>query len=95
MDKEKEITNKELLDSINRSFSRIEEKMATKEDLLKVQLQVGEIESDLKSFKKDTQDNFDKLNDKFDDLNDTVMNHDTRIEKLEGKVFAKHNVLPA
>lgn len=31
--KEKEITNIELLESINRSFSRVEEKMATKTDL--------------------------------------------------------------
>ena len=35
--KEKRITNKELLDSINRSFSRVEEKMATKEDFKRQQ----------------------------------------------------------
>ena len=31
--KDKKITNTELLDSINRSFTKIEKKMATKEDL--------------------------------------------------------------
>jgi hypothetical protein len=31
--KEQEITNIELLESINRSFSKIEKKMATKEDI--------------------------------------------------------------
>ena len=31
--KEKRITNSELLDSINISFSKVEEKMATKDDL--------------------------------------------------------------
>ena len=87
---EKEITNVELLESINRGFLRIEEKMATKVDLESFKLETNthfnNIETDLKSFKNETQDNFKELNEKFDDLNDTVMNHDKRIKILEEKV---------
>ena len=38
--KEKKITNVELLDSINRSFSKMEEKMATKEDLKELKMEL-------------------------------------------------------
>ncbi len=91
----KEITNLELLDSISRGFSKIEErfsdieeKMATKEELSKLQIQVSNIEIDLKSFKKETRENFEIVNDKLDDITDTNNSYDKRIEKLENKVFA-------
>lgn len=53
-----------------------------------LQVQINDLSTDLRSFKQDTQANFDKVTDKIDDLYDTVMNHDGRIEKLETKVFA-------
>jgi predicted nuclease with TOPRIM domain len=100
----KEITNWELLESINRSFSRLEDRMsgmATKEDLerfatkddllrteLRLQTQINDVQTDIRSFKQETSKNFKEINEKFDDLHDTVMNHDTRIERLETKVFA-------
>ena len=80
---EKEITNLELLESINRGFSRIEEKMATKEDLL-------EVRTDLKTFKQETRDSFEEVNKKIADLTETLeettFNHENRIEVLERKV---------
>ncbi len=82
----KEITNSELLMSMNRSFSRLEERMATKENLLKIQIQTNSIESDLKSFKKDVRENFKEVNEKLDDISETASFYDKRIEKLEDKV---------
>lgn len=85
---EKEITNLELLESINRGFSKIEEKMATKIDLesfkLETNIHFNNIETDLKSVKRDLSE----LQDKVDDIHDTVMSYDKRIEVLEEKVFA-------
>lgn len=74
-----------------KALEALETKMATKEDLnifkLETNIHFNNLESDLKSFKNETRDRFDKLDEKFDDLNDTVMNHDKRIETLEVKVF--------
>ncbi len=78
------------VDKVAKNTLHILEVMATKEDLtkteLKLQTQINGIESDLKSFKKDTHENFKKVNDKLDDLSDTVTSYDKRIEVLEGKV---------
>ncbi len=90
--KEKKITNVELLQSINRSFSSIEKKMATKDDLLNLKLElktdIHDFRTEVRSFKKDTGQDTKELKDDAIDLNDTVMHHDKRIEKLEKKVFA-------
>ncbi|MEI7425229.1 MAG: hypothetical protein WCK10_03870 [Candidatus Staskawiczbacteria bacterium] len=93
---EKEITNIELLESINRSFSNvekrfseIEEKMVTKDDLesfkLEMNVNFNNLGSDLKSFKNDTDESTKTTKDDVADLLDTVMIHDKRIEKLENK----------
>ena len=64
----------------------------TKNDLAKVELnlqtQINGIESDLKSFKQETKENFEEVNEKLEDILDTNTNFDKRIEKLEEKVFA-------
>lgn len=93
----KEITNLELLESMNRSFSRIEEKMATKTDLLEVKTDLGqvktdllEVKTDLRTFKQETRDSLEEVNKKIDDLTeiveDVVLNHGNRIEVLEDKM---------
>ena len=86
---EKDITNKELLDSINRSFTKIEEKMATKQDLesfkLETNIHFNNLETDLKSFKKEVEESIKKTEEDVADLLDTDMLHDKRIEKLENK----------
>ncbi|MEK7564225.1 MAG: hypothetical protein AAB510_01475 [Patescibacteria group bacterium] len=88
---ERKITNSELLEVIIKGFSKIEEKMATKTELeafkLEANIHFNNLETDLKSFKNETRDNFKELNEKFDDLSDTVMNHNKRIEALEEKVL--------
>ena len=87
--KEKKITNAELLESINRSFSKMETKMATKDDLLKLELklttEIHDIRMDFKSFKKDSNDSINKHTVDIDDLNDSLLLQDKRIEKLELK----------
>ena len=88
MEKEDIKKLQDTVDIVAKTTLHILEVMATKEDLLKLQLQANNIESELKSFKKDTQNNFKELNEKFDDQHDTVMSYDGRIEKLENKVFA-------
>ncbi len=88
----KEITNLELLDSINRSFSNLEKKMVTKGDLeafkLETNIHFNNLESELKSFKKDTENDIKEIKEDVKDLDDTAMHYDKRIEKLENKVFA-------
>ena len=89
--KNKEITNIELLKSINRSFSNIEKKMATKDDLknLATKIEIEQIRVDLRGFKQETRENFEEVNQKIDDLIETIedvkSNHESRIEVLEGK----------
>jgi len=65
--------------------------LATKKDLasteFRLQKQISGIETDLKSFKQETRENFDQVNEKLDDLHDTATNHDKRIEVLEEKVL--------
>jgi len=105
---DKEITISELLNSMNRSFSRIEEKMATKEELKQVEVKMNrefsrieermatkedleQVRVDLRDFKSETRENFDKVNRKIDDVNDiledVVSNHESCIEVLEEKVL--------
>lgn len=95
--KDKKITNLELLESMNRSFSRIEEKMATKTDLLEVKTDLlevktdlGQVKTDLRTFKQETRDSLEEVNKKIDDLTeiveDVVLNHGNRIGVLEDKM---------
>ena len=82
---DKEITNSELLESINRSFSNIETKIT---DLkLELKTDIHDFRMEMKSFKNDTEDSIQKITDDTADLTDTVMHQDKRIEKLETKVF--------
>lgn len=87
------------IEIISETTAKILETMATKKDLeafatkkdleafkLETNIHFNNLETDLKSFKNDTQQNFTELNEKFDDLSDTVMGHDKRIEILEAKV---------
>jgi hypothetical protein len=74
-DEKQEITNLELLEAMNRGFSRVEERMATKEELAIVKADVSslktdvsslktdvaQIKTDLQSFKIETRENFEKL----------------------------------
>lgn len=82
---EKEITKLELLESMNRSFSRIEEKMATKEDLknlatknelvggiASVKTEIEQVKTDLRAFKQETRDSLEEVNKKIDDLTEIV-----------------------
>ncbi len=86
------------VDLIAETTVKILETMATKDDIARLDKKIDGAESglkseihdlrtDLKGFKEETRDSFVELNEKFDDLSDTVMNHDKRIEKLEGKVL--------
>ena len=85
---EKEVTNSELLESINRSFSKVEEKMATKEDILALQLDINGLRSDLKSFKNETNESVENIKKDVLELEDTDKLYDKRLENLENKVFA-------
>lgn len=55
---------------------------------LKTSIDLTDIQTDIKSFKQETRDNFGGLNEKLDDMADTLTINDKRIEKLEDKVFA-------
>jgi len=97
-----DLTKSELLESINRSFSNIEAKMATKEDLenlkvatkrdlesvrIELKTEIHDFRMEVKGFRNDTEDSFGEIIDDIADLTDTVMHQDHRIEKLENKVF--------
>ena len=62
---DKEITNLELLESINRSFTNIEKKMVTKEDFEAFKFEstthFKNLESDLKTFKLETSIHFNNI----------------------------------
>ncbi|MFZ1019552.1 MAG: hypothetical protein WAN61_00975 [Minisyncoccia bacterium] len=106
-DEEKEITNQELLDAMNRGFSRIEEKMATKEELAGVKIElksdisslktdVAQIKTDLQSFKTETRENFEKLSkdikENEESIGMVVADYHPHIVALEEKVFG-HSTL--
>ena len=69
----------------------IEKKMVTKDDLeafkLETNVHFNNLESDLKSFKKDNGESIKEIKNDITDLESTDMHHDKRIEKLENKVF--------
>lgn len=64
--KEKKITNLELLKSINRSFSKVEARMATKEDLRKLETKMATLETKTATLetKMATKNDLKKLEDK-------------------------------
>ena len=62
--------------------------MATKKDVMNLQIQMNGMENDLKSFKLETRENFGRVDDKLDDMHDTIKFFDGRFEKIEEKVFA-------
>ncbi len=86
--KEKEITNTELLESINRSFSKIEEKMATKEDL-KIQQDVSQIMlKEITAIHEDTKFYRENISTLYTDhlaYDRKIDNINVRVEKLESK----------
>jgi len=69
----------------------IETKMATKEDLMKLDLklttEIQDFRLDFKSYKKDIGDDIKEIKKDAVDLDDTVTHYDKRIEKLENKIF--------
>ncbi len=69
--KQKEITNLELLDSINRSFSRMEDKMATKEDLRDLETRMN--------------GKFEGINNRIDDLSENRVKYEDH-NKLKARV---------
>ena len=80
------------VDLIAKTTANILQTMATKKEVsegnLSLQNQINSLSSELKSFKKETRENFEIVNDKLDDITDTNNSYDKRIEKLENKVFA-------
>ncbi len=86
--KEEEITNTELLESINRSFDKMEAKMATKEAL---KTQQGVLEILLKEIKTIREDNkyfrqsISSLNTNDLSCDKKIENLTIRVEKLELK----------
>ena len=74
--KEKEITNTELLESINRSFSSIEKKMVTKDDIKDMA----------------TKTDIERINKRIDDYAETKVSNviykelEHRVRKIEAKM---------
>ena len=100
---EKEVTNGELLEAIIGGFSKIEGKMATmanKEELNAVKLElktdIGQVRTDLKSFKSETHERFDKLEEHLKENEESVgavvTDYHPHIIALEEKVFG-HSTL--
>lgn len=68
--KKKEITNLELLQSINRSFSRVEKKMATKEELKNLEATMA-TKTDIEGLKeeiKGVKNQLEGTNKRIDDM---------------------------
>ncbi|HZX74180.1 MAG TPA: hypothetical protein VFE57_07160 [Cyclobacteriaceae bacterium] len=76
--------------SISRSFTSFENRFDKKLDTFRFETNIrfDNLETDLRSFKKDTQQNFDRIFEIAADHQETLMNHDKRIEVLEEKVLA-------
>lgn len=85
----KEITNEELLDSINRSFTRVEKKMATKDDLKKVKKDLGK---KIDQTKKELISQISGVQNRIDTLASDKVSYEefgklkVRVEKVEEKV---------
>ena len=91
----KEITNKDLAKLIDtltsstaKNFANVSASVntltsSTARNFAEVAINMNDMRTDLKSFKKDTQDEFKIVNEKIDDLGDTVTSYDKRIEALE------------
>ena len=75
----------EVLASVSRSFTNVETKMATKEDIKAIRAEMATKE-DLRSFKEETKENFKEVNEKLDLVIEDVAGHSERIEALEEKV---------
>ncbi len=77
--KEKEITNKELLESINRSFSKVEEKIDTR---------INEVKEEIKGVKNQLEGTNKRIDDfvvtrvKYEDHNKLKV----RVDELESKL---------
>lgn len=86
--KEKEINKTELLRSINRSFSRMEARMATKEDLKKLEIKMA-TKDDLKKLEDKLVFRINGLEKRMDDYAFNKVGYDNfnplvkRVEKLE------------
>ena len=86
MEKEEEkMTIDKLAIMVADGFEGIQKKMATKQDILALQMDINGLSDDFKSFKKDTNESIAKTEEDVADLLDTDMLHDKRIEKLENK----------
>ncbi len=90
--KNKKITINDLAIMVAKGFENTatkddlkELKLDAKKDIFKIQTSINSIETNLKSFKKDTGEILDTIEDKLEDLSDTVMSYDKRIETLEIK----------
>jgi RAB protein geranylgeranyltransferase component A len=85
--KEKDVTNLELLQSINRSFSKVEEKMATKEDLKNLEARMA-TKTDIEGLKeeiKGVKNQLEGTNKRIDDMSmNRVKNEDHN--KLKSRV---------
>ena len=85
--KEKIITNTELLESINRSFSNIEKKMATKEDLENLEKRMA-TKTDIEGLK----DQIHGVNKRIDDFAENKISKvaykelENRVQKIEAKL---------
>lgn len=84
-DEKVKMTIDDLAVMVAKGFEGVEEKMATKQDVLSLQMDINSLRNDLKGFKKDTNESIAKTEEDVADLLDTDMLHDKRIEKLEKK----------
>jgi len=91
------------VDLIAETTAKILSVMATKDDLdklenklnnkidgveFKLKSEIHELRTDLKSFKNEIDDSVEKIKKDVVDIVDTNMLHDSRLEKIENKVFA-------
>lgn len=87
--KDKTITNLELLESVNRSFSSIEAKMATKDDLKNLEKKIEGINEEVKGIKNQLEGTNKRIDDlamnrvKYEDYDKLKVRVDFIEEKLE------------
>ncbi|MFA6273670.1 MAG: hypothetical protein WC662_00740 [Candidatus Paceibacterota bacterium] len=74
---------------LTEDMTEVKKNMVTKKDLeifkLETKTHFNNLESDLKSFKDDTNNSVEKIKKEVIDLTDTDMLYDKRLEKLESK----------